>query len=364
MKKSLQVLGMTAGLSSLLLTGCKEDPVTTTPDPIVIPATYAFGNVDFSGQVERIDQVDEIIEYLESANTPGVQLDAQILNDMFANTNGNGGGHFSFNSSKDLKSKCFEPSVAMFQSYFEAIEVASQSTSAAANGTAGVMYNSDSTRSRLFNEYGWEYAEFIEKAFMGAVFYYQSTSVYMSSEKMNVDNTAVTAGEGTAMQHHWDEAYGYFGATTDFPTDVENVRYWAKYCVSRDAALNSIEEISYAFRKGRAAIGKGRIETRDSAIAEVRASWEKLCAGLAIHYLNSAISNITDDYSRNHSLSEAYAFVGNLLYNEAKVISTTEIEEVKSKIGTNFYEATSANLMLARDQLATIYGMEAIKSSL
>ena len=60
---------------------------------------------------------------------------------------------------------------------------------------------------------------------MGAVFYYRATSVYLTDEGMEVDNEEIIAGEGTAMEHHWDEAYGYFGASDSFPNEVEKARY-------------------------------------------------------------------------------------------------------------------------------------------
>jgi len=52
---------------------------------------------------------------------------------------------------------------------------------------------------------------------MGACLYYQATSVYMGASKMDVDNETIVPGEGTAMQHHWDEAFGYFSVPKDFP---------------------------------------------------------------------------------------------------------------------------------------------------
>lgn len=360
-----RIAGMIVALAASTLVGCKEDPIETEPDKtVVVPSTYSFSNVNFSGQTERLDQLQELVAYIETANTPGVAIDAQTMRDMFANTDGNGGGNFSFSSTKDLKSKCFELSVARYEQIFDEAAIGSQSTQAASNGVAGVMFNADSTASRLYDANGFEYAELIEKGLMGAVFYYQATTIYMGDSKMDVDNTDVTEGEGTAMQHHWDEAYGYFGASVDFPNTTDDARFWAKYAVSRDGALNSIEELGTALRKGRAAIGKGNYEVRDEAINEARAAWEKLCAGLAIHYLNSAITKIGNDYDRNHALSEGVAFIDNLLYNEARTITQAEIDEVKAKIGDNFYEVTESDLTAARDQLATIFGLESIKTIL
>ncbi|MDP4934191.1 MAG: DUF4856 domain-containing protein, partial [Salibacteraceae bacterium] len=187
-----RIAGMIVAVAASTLVGCKEDPIDTEPtNEVVVPTTYSFSNVSFGGQIERLDQLDELAAYLETANTPGVALDAQKLNDMFANTNSDGGGNFSFSSTKDLKSKCFELAVSDFEALFAEAETASQSTQAAINGTAGVMYNADSTRSRLFSASGMEYAELVEKGIMGAVFYYQATTIYMGDSKMDVDNTSV-----------------------------------------------------------------------------------------------------------------------------------------------------------------------------
>ncbi len=76
---------------------------------------------------------------------------------------------------------------------------------------------------------------------MGAVFFYQATNVYFGSGKMDVDNTTAedpAAGKYyTEMEHHFDEAFGYFGAPTDFLTNTNNLRFWAKYCDKRNDQL-------------------------------------------------------------------------------------------------------------------------------
>ena len=69
---------------------------------------------------------------------------------------------------------------------------------------------------------GIEYTQLIEKGLMGAVFYYQITNVYLGDGKMDVDNAdQVDPDNGkyyTTMEHHWDEAFGYFSDAVDFPT--------------------------------------------------------------------------------------------------------------------------------------------------
>jgi hypothetical protein len=344
--------------------GCKREQPETFPFETPVPETYDFPFVDFSGQSARLDQLSEMMAYIETANEQGVQLDLAVLNDMFSNENDDANGNFTFSSSKQIKDKVFEPDLPLFASYFERIVTASKSIDTAKNGTAGVLYNTEGTSSRLFDENGFELAELIEKGLMGALCYYQATAVYLGDEKMNVDNEEVVEGEGTAMAHHWDEAYGYLGVTTEFPNDLENVAYWGKYCVRHDASIGSVEALSGAFRRGRAGILWQRYDERDSAIVAVREAWENVAAVSALHYINAALLSMTDDYTRNHVLSEAYGFIKCLFYNPERRITQAQIDQVLALIGDNLYETSAADLQEARDLLAGYYGWENQKTNL
>lgn len=349
--------------STILILGCDRDETEITT-PLVIPETYNFENVSYSGQTDRLNQMAEMTTYVKSANEDGVELDQAVLTAMWENTGDNGGGNFSFSSSKQLKDKCFAPDQALIESYFQMAVEASKSIAPGGNGIAGRVTSDDGSDSRLYNENGWEPSQLIEKTIMGAVFYYQAVSKYMGSEKMNVDNETIEPGSGTEMQHHWDEGYGYFGASNEFPDDTENIRFWAKYCNGRDELIESNESLSRAFRIGRAAIDANDLELRDQAISVAREEWEKVVAATAIHYLNDGIDNLSDDNERNHVLSEAYAFIHSLMYNEEKSITNAEIKEVKALMGENFYEVTAEGLTAARDKLGVIFGMEDVKTLL
>lgn len=350
--------------TSVTFTACKRETPEVEPFGTPVPATYDFSYVDYSGQIERLDQLEEMVKYLKTANQQSVSLDTEVLKAMFANTGGNANGNFPFSSTKNIKDKTFEPHWPVFEGYFEKIALASQSNTAASNGVAGVMLSGDGTSGRLFDENGYEYAQLIEKGLMGALCYYQATSVYLSSEKMEVDNEEIDETEGSAMMHHWDEAYGYLGVNNDFPENTEDVRFWGKYCVSRDAAIGSNEALSGAFRRGRAAIVWHRYEERDLAIGEVREAWEDVCAATAIHYINEALANLGDDYTRNHVLSEAHAFVQALFYNPEKRVTEAQIDQTIALLGDNFYEVSTNDLQAARDLLAGVYGWESIKNTL
>lgn len=339
-----------------------------------VPATYTFtdeaGNstVDYSGQTARMNQLSEMVTYMKTANTSGVALDAQKLKDMYANTNDNGGGNFSFTASgKQLKNKTFDLDQSLFESYMDSLAVASASTTVGSVGVAGVVESNDGSKKYLFAANGMEYAQLIEKGLMGAVFYYQATSVYLGDDKMNVDNTAAvdaTAGKYyTVMEHHWDEAFGYFTDATDYPANGTD-RFWGKYTDARDEALDCNEAIFGAFKGGRAAIANDDLDKRAGYIATIRDEWELVIAATAVSYLKSAKANFADDALRNHALSEGIAFIMGLKYNSQKSISNAQIDSVLNMIGDNLYTITTTDIDNAKAELVSIFGLESVEGQL
>tara|TARA_B110000046_G_C13015831_1_gene408700 strand:+ start:1584 stop:2735 length:1152 start_codon:yes stop_codon:yes gene_type:complete len=346
----------------------KKDDGSCTYDELSIPSTYSFtddsGNstVSYGGQTDRLNQLEEMTTYMKSGTTAA--LDAGILNAMFENTDDNASGNFTFSSSKQLKNKCFATDVALFEGYLTALAVASVDfAEEAASGQAGTLSSGSSTY--LFGANGMEYVQLVEKGLMGAVFLNQATNVYFGSSKMDVDNsTAVSTGEGkfyTEMEHHWDEAFGYFGAPTDFLTNTDNLRFWAKYCDKQNASLGSNATIMNALLKGRAVISQGfETSMRDEQIEIVRKEWERVSASQAVTYLEGARDNFgTDNAKFLHELSEAYAFVLSLKYVplETRVINFTEIETIlNDNIGTDFWAVSVPDLNLAIASIESIYG--------
>jgi len=318
-----------------------------------VPSTYAFndgnGNstVSYSGQTDRLNQLSEMVVLMKSGIS--VALNAQDLKDMFANTGDNGGGNFSFSSTKQLKNKCFLADVAMFEEWMDSLAVSSTSNgNTASNGVAGTITSGTSTY--LVNENGVEYVQLIEKGLMGAVLMNQTLNVYFGDGKMNVDNTtAEDPANGdyfTAMEHHFDEGFGYFGVDTDFPSSIPS-SFWGKYCNNQDVTINSNADMMNNFLKGRATISNGVLADRDEAILEIRREWEEISANQAISYLEGAISNFgVDDAKYLHELSEAYAFALNLRYCplETRRMSTTEHNDLMSQFNTNFWNMSVADI--------------------
>lgn len=330
-----------------------DEPENVMPET---PSTYTFENVNYSGQTARIQMLSLLETKAKSANESSTKVTAEELNAIFINDSGRFG-----DASKDIASKTETNTVAAIRGYFADIETYSGNEA----NIAGGKY--------LVTEEGLEPAQMIAKGLMGALLYYQATSVYLGDKKINVDNTEVTEGKGTAMEHHWDEAFGYFGAPTDYLTaeepessedPTEKSWYWAKYANSRAEAVDVREAIFTAFLEGRAAIGRKDMEARDQAIKTIRENWELLIAANVVHYNNAAIEDLKNNAEAKfyHHASEGKAFLGCFKYNLDKSISKADLDALeallsdKPKAAYANKEATIAALEEANLKLQEIFG--------
>ena len=375
--KGIYVLG--ALVFSLLAVSCKKDgctdPIATNyndeadkddgsceyetgvPAPTDYIFTDAAGNstVSYTGQTERLAQLAEMVVLMKTGISQPV--DVQKLDDMFANVGGNGNGNFTFTSTKQLEDKCFATDVDIFKNAFDSVAVASLSNAVTAqNGVAGTLTTASGS-TYLFNSNGIEYLQIAEKGLMGAVFMHQALNVYFGDGKMDVDNTVAedpAAGKYyTEMEHHFDEAFGYFGVDPTFPAIIPN-SFWGKYSNSQ----NMNEVMMNGFIQGRFAITQNNLASRDAAIVALRQNWEILSAKQAIDYLNGAISSFGSDQSRFlHVVSEAYAFVLNLRYApvETRLLSQIEVNAILAMFGDNFWNLTLADINSIKSTLEATY---------
>lgn len=354
-----------AALTCAAFTSCSDkDDVEPT---YIVPETYNFENVSYEGQSQRLAMLDELDAYVKTGNN-GVVLNAQKMKDMYANADRPfASATLNDATSKQLKNKTILTAQAMFESIFDAAAAASQTAGApASEGTAGILTSNDNTKRYLVDANGLEYAQVIQKGLMGAVFYNQAVEGYLTAEKIGptVDNTNVTPGEGTKMEHHWDEAFGYFGAPKDFPSNTNGLKYWANYSNKVNGVLGSNKAIMDAFLKGRAAISAKDMEGKDAAAATVRKEWERLVAASAIHELNVAKNNLADQALKSHYLSEAIGFIMGLQYKSDRKLSDAKYQEVMAALGTNLYQTTATNINTAIDIISTAYEMDSIKGQL
>ena len=352
MKNLIQAARLIALSMVALLASCTDEVDET---PYEVPTSYNFENASYGGQIDRLNMLDELETYLKTANEGGI-VDAVTAKAMYAN-DGYTWTSEAFvveQSTKDLKSKTFADEQAVVEALID--ELADLSV----NGTLTTSANGEKTY--LFNENGFEPIQLIAKGIMGSCFYYQGTSVYLSDAKMDVDNDvdALVDDEYTAMQHHFDESFGYLGAPVEFSiANTDGGVYWGKYAKKTiNGGLETIDHLMQdGFILGRAAIDNQDYKKRDEAIGTIRTQWEMIPVAAALHYLNASIDNIADDALRNHALSEAIAFISALKYNAEASISAVEVDAIIASLGTNLYEVTPEMINEARTSLATAFGI-------
>ena len=335
-----------------------------------VPSTYAFTDADgnntvsYGGQTARMDMLSEMVTYLKSANgsnaTPAT-LDASTLLAMYDNSYTGWTDQSLVGNGKQLKSKTALADAgiqAMFEGWMSAAAAASP----------------DQTGSYLQDASGVEWTQMIEKGLMGACFASQMTSNYLAGIEADDNETAVDPAAGkfyTEMEHHWDEAYGYFTDAVDYPANGTD-RFWGKYANKSylEDNLGSATDISTAFRTGRAALSAHNtadaLAQRDIIIAEVK----QMQAGMAIHYLNdvkSKVSSGADQSAINHSMSEALAFIFGIQFiSETPDMSSADVmalvNQIEPAVAGFTMSLTSINAVI--DQVAAATGLESVKDLL
>lgn len=356
-----------------LFSACKKED--KTPE-IILPTSYNFENVNINGQISRINMLSEIVTELGKGKTQIVDF-TKLIN-MYTNT-GNPFTDAALNTSgKQLRDKTFVADTAFFIAMFKAAADNSTAfaTATSGNGTAGVATSiTDLTKKYLVDSNGVEYAQIIQKGLMGAIFYYRIAEEYTTQDKLNpADNNTVVTGEGTAMQHYWDEAFGYFGVPTSFTAakydsfnTAKALKFYGTY-VSKGKLVGTIENTLNAFIKGRDAINRKDYTTRDAAAVEVRKNFELINACSFISYMNQAKVAITDYAIKCHTLSEGYGFFLSLKYNSERKISQTDFNTIDAnfkrngKLSVAHLTAIEINTMI--DKISQIYGLDAVKANL
>ena len=334
--------------AALVFTACDDD--VNTPVTPQAPDTYAFENVDYSGQTARINLLSDLETLAKSGSSQAV-AEADLLA-LYNNTNQ------LYNTDKKLADKVYGGQDGLFNENITALfaDLSALSQDAVRDGNVSDGY--------LIDTDGREPAQLIAKGLMSGLLYHQAVNVYLGADKMNVDNSEVTEGKGTAMQHHWDEAFGYFGAGTDFPAEGSEARYWASYAQKRSDIFDVRQSLMDAFIKGRFAINQNDVAARDEAIETIRIEWEKLAAANVVHYINQSLSlqNTEADMSNQsgkfyHAWSEALGFAWALGFgNEGKTMTNTQYTQLVDLLGDNPTETDRQKLQQAWVLLQGVYG--------
>ena len=294
-----------------------------------------------------------MVTYLKTANNDAsVTLSATDLLAMYDNSYTGWSDASLVGNGKQLKSKTALGDAGI-QSMFEGW----MNAAAAATPSSNTSYLQDAS--------GLEWTQMIEKGLMGACFISQMTSNYLAGISTD-DNTTIIDGKYyTEMEHHWDEAYGYFTDAPDYPTNGTD-RFWGKYANKSylEDNIGSATDIATAFRTGRAAIAAGNIDDALAQAEIIKTESKQMVAGMALHYLNDVkaqvASGTTDQSSINHSMSEALAFIFGIQFvTDSPDISSSDVMALVSQIEA-YVAGFSQNTMSINaviDQVAAAAGL-------
>lgn len=363
-----KILGAHALVGTLVFSvaSCNKDDKNSIPT-YEVPATYTFDNVNYAEATGSVNMWAGLSSYLGKSTSR--QLSADTAAFLWANTNNAFTAEIASNlpltvaaiNALGFGNSGKAADAATFKMYIDSmVNISQYFGDAATNGLPGKVSN------RLVNYAGLEFNQLVAKGLMGAL---QLSKVFSNLDAtLTADNNTVVTGQGTAMQHNWDLAFGYVGIPTDYDTaatyantDPKRPLAIGGYFKERGRYIKSGGLVFEAFRTGRAAIGAKDYATRNLAIAVIKATMEKTLAAAAYAYatLPQGSSDLAVQF---HAYSECAGFIAALKYRDMSVspLTSANYAMLLSLIQTNFYvlaaDATNAKLKQIQSILNTTYG--------
>ncbi|GAA4214102.1 DUF4856 domain-containing protein [Pedobacter jeongneungensis] len=361
-------------LAVLSLASCKKDKVGEEAiEPYTVPATYNFAGVDYSSSTNRIIMYNEMNTYL------GTVTSAEVSNTVLLNYWNNTGNPFTTNTflnslGYNLAAKTAD--AAVITGYMA--KVASNSLSRtvpAVNGTAGFLTRVNGSKVIVGPE-GMNYNQAVNKGTMGSLYFKQALDLLAAVPAD--DNNNPKGATPTAMQKHWDEAFGYLAVPKDYSPDLDYTvaplsalvfpakpGAWGGYLAERGKQINAGKTLFDAFLKGRAAIGAKDYKVRDEAIATIKTTWERLDAISALAYVilpqkSDFIGKKGDQFGY---ISEGYGFIIGLKFRPStSKLTEANYQKLVSIFTTNYYTLVDdpglAKLKEAESILRTTYDLQ------
>ena len=422
--QKFQWLALLPIVVSLFLYACGSDDVE--PDPtdetkIEVPQAYVFdsrfvegeSSVSYSGQVVRNLLLQDLKATTDSVGKDGAK--SVTVDDLLQ--------FYAYDDALNLKTLTTTGSISALESHYSALSTG-KNLVGKISGDPVIGYNrtaddlvrewfkqiadnsQDSNKLGTAMAYttddGVDMSQMVNKVLIGAVPYYQATGVYLNG-LLERDNSEARDGEDpyTAMEHAWDEAFGYFGAARDyarysddqlagsvddftFDSDSDgSIDFKSEYNfgLSRNAGkrdkggtgVDFTKDIFDAFLAGRTAItNQGSVEEISAHRQAAAEGMEKVIAATVVHYINDTLSDMsqlgTADENRanlNKHWAEMKGYTVALQYNPFKLISDGQLRELHGIMGeapkydapgSSAYNTQVANYERAKVVLQTAYG--------
>jgi hypothetical protein len=328
--------------------------------------------VSYGGQTARLIMASEMLSALNSSSTTTADLVSMWNNDGWnwasadanASTKNIGGKTAAGNETPLTSSESaavIDKFVAWFTDYSDNVAQimdGDETSHPAMAGTAGWIEN------RELNAHGFEYDQFVAKTLIGGMCLDQVVNGYLSPTKLDVDNADRSEGH-TAMEHHWDEGFGYvygkFGpenADGDLSTDGLLGKY-----LNKDAFATEKAAVFQAFIDGRQAIVDMDYTERDAQALIIKNNLSVVVAQKAHDYLTGAsadVASLNADYF--HGLSEGYGFIMSLQFtnfNGAPYFTHTEVMDMIANLeaGNGFWDRTASELDAMAAQIQAAAGL-------
>ena len=220
-----RVLMLFSCLFIIMFVACEDDDATnddSTPTALQTPSEYVFNSrfsegessVSYSGQVVRNLLINDI---KTQCGTDAASGNPATLLSMMANDNANQ-SILSADGLTTIQTKYHDISTSHLNDRLDAVSDYvipgyEENAGTLVNGWLNELAAAGKTRAN-----GVRLDQMIQKTLWGSIAYWQGTSKYMSKIPTD-DNTMSDDGDPyTAMEHHWDESFGYFGAARDYNT--------------------------------------------------------------------------------------------------------------------------------------------------
>jgi len=336
-----------------------------------------YSTVSYGGQTARLDMAAEMMSALASSSTTEAMLDGMFDHQAGSSDFADAGLNAS---SKQIKSKTATgaetPLTTSEQDYVQGLfdgwfadyaanvapimdgDESSHPASAGVAGWAGITE---------LNAKGLEYDQIVAKSLIGALCLDQVVNSYLSPTKLNVDNATRNPDEdnnATAMEHHWDEGFGYvygrFG-TNNIYGDLSNDGLLGKYLNKFPAWATVVLD---AFQTGREAIVANDDNARDAQAAIIKETLSQLVAQKAVDYLEGAAVDASDKNAAYfHALSEGYGFILSLQFtndgNGNAYFTHSEVNQMLATLeqGNGLWDRTATELTEMANNIRATAGL-------
>ncbi len=281
-----------------------------------------------------------------------------------------------------------------------------------ANGIKGTTPTGATLTKVHVTPQGQDLQQLIQKFLVGAIAFSQGTDDYLDDTidgKGLLSDNEAQDGENpyTALEHAWDEGFGYFGASRDYGLRTDEAIATTPYFdTDQDGSIDLLSEYSFghsvnaskrdngsaesaptdfsgeafqAFLTGRAIITAAGgaltehemehlVEQRDIAVA----AWEKAIGASIVHYVNQVLVDMGtigtgdyDFYDHAKHWSEMKGFSLALQFNPRSPVTDAQFADLQDLLGqapvltgTTELDAYRDDLNAAKDLLQSAYGFD------